>query len=260
MRRLLFSLFFVGALCGAIPAMADDAEMLNGKWSVKKVTDEGQNVTQTLEIKKDKFVFQILAGNNDVIIHAEGDVKFETLGPFKSAHFSHIRGGDSPNNLNEIDDEYTTIYTIDGDTWTIASNFDRKRREPATASAYHLVSSASEEHGSLVIDAIEMQDTPQTAIWYLCFEATIDGVKKRHFVPDKGYEKNQVTIPMAVEFAKARAGQKCSFWLQLDDIEEDTCGGEPDQRSTGEFTISERGSQMYKPEANLRYTIRWHMK
>jgi hypothetical protein len=111
-----------------------------------------------------------------------------------------------------------------------------------------------------VIDEIEMGDTPQTATWYLCLEATVDGVKKRHFLPDKGYEKNKLTIPIGMEFPKASAGQKCSFRLQLDDIEEDTCGDEPDQRSMGEFTASERGSQVYKPEANWSYTIRWHLK
>ena len=261
MRTQLFSFLLLGSLLVAIPVKAGDSEMLSGKWSVKRVTAEGQNVTQTLEIKKDKkFVFQILSGDNDVIIHAEGDVKFEDLGPFKSARFLHIRGGDSPSNLSEVDDEYTTIYTIDGDTWMIASNFDKPRQEGATISAYHRVSSASREGGTLVIDAIEMADTPQTAMWYLCFDATVNGVKKQHFLADKGYEKNQLIIPTSLEFPSARSGQKCSFRIQLDDVEEDTCGDEPDQRGTGEFTITERGSQTYKPMAGWEFTIRWHMK
>jgi hypothetical protein len=258
MKRLIISSLFIGAMFAATFAMADDADALNGKWSVKKVNDEGQNFTQTLEIKKDKFVFQILSGNQ-VVIHAEGNVKFEKLGPFKSAHFSDIRGGDSPSNLSDVDDEYTGIYTIEGDTWTLASNFDKKRKEKPSVDAYHRMAAAS-GNGTLVIDEIEMADTPQTAIWYFCLEATVNGVKKRHFVADKGYDKNQVTIPVGMEFPKADAGQKCSFWMQLDDIEEDTCGGEPDQRSTGEFTLTERGSQTYKPEAKWRYTIRWHLK
>jgi hypothetical protein len=43
-------------------------------------------------------------------------------------------------------------------------------------------------------------------------------------------------------------------------VDEDTCTEEVDNRSTGEFTASEKGSQIYKPESNWRYTIRWHMK
>jgi len=69
-----------------------------------------------------------------------------------------------------------------------------------------------------------------------------------------------VTIPVALEVPKMSAGKKCTFTLQLDDIDDDACGDEPDNRSTGEFTVSERGSQPYKPEDNWRYTIRWHLK
>ena len=105
-----------------------------------------------------------------------------------------------------------------------------------------------------------MADTPQVATWYLCFEANADETKGRHYVENKGYEKNQVTIPVALELAKVRAGQKCSFKLQLDDVDGDACSDEPDNRSTGEFTVSDKGSQSYKPEDNWRYTIRWHLK
>jgi hypothetical protein len=43
-------------------------------------------------------------------------------------------------------------------------------------------------------------------------------------------------------------------------VDEDVCTDEVDNRSTGEFTISERGAQAYKPQDNWRYTIRWHLK
>jgi hypothetical protein len=46
----------------------------------------------------------------------------------------------------------------------------------------------------------------------------------------------------------------------LDDVDDDACTDEVDNRSAGEFIISERGSQSYKPEANWRYTVRWHLK
>jgi hypothetical protein len=77
---------------------------------------------------------------------------------------------------------------------------------------------------------------------------------------DKGYERNQVTIAVALELPKVRAGQKCGFKLQLDDVDGDACTEDVDNRSTGEFTVSERGSQTYQPEDHWRYTIRWHLK
>ncbi len=259
MKQLLINFSFIATLFAATILRADDAPMLSGKWSVKKVNEEGQNFTQTLEIKQDKFTFQILGGDGQMVLHAVGDVKFEELGPFKSARFYHIRGGQSADSLEDVDDERQCLYALDDDTWTVAVNFDKVRREKPGVDVYRRVKTASRE-GTLIIDEIEMEDTPQTAIWYLCLEATVGGAKKQHFLPDKGYDKNKLTIPVGIEFPKASAGQKCSFRLQLDDVVEDTCGEEPDQRGTGEFTVSERGSQMYKPMENWRYTIRWHLK
>ncbi len=114
--------------------------------------------------------------------------------------------------------------------------------------------------GRLVIDEIQMADTPQSATWYICFEATVEGVTRRYYVENKGYDNNQVTIPVALELPKAKAGEKCSFKMQLDDVDGDACTEEMDNRSTGEFTVNERGSQSYKPEDHWRYTIRWHLK
>ena len=259
MKRLLLNFCVASTLFAAGLLYADDGDKLTGKWSVKKANDQGQSFTQTIEIKKDKFVFEVRSADNELAIHAEGDLQLSKSGAFKTARFFHVRGGASATDLQDVDDEYDCIYALEGDTWMLASNFDKTRKEKASVHAYHRMKSTS-QNSTLVIDAIEMADTPQTAIWYLCFEATVDGVKKRHFLPDKGYEKNQVNVPMTLEFPKAHAGQKCSFKLQLDDIEEDTCGDEPDQRSTGEFTVNERGSQTYKPEGNLQYTIRWHLK
>ena len=109
------------------PALADDSEALSGKWMVKKVNDQGQNITQTIEVKKDKFVFQILSADDTVVLYAEGDLKLEKLGPFSSARFFHIRGGSSASNLDDVDDVYVSVYSLDGDTWTMAANLDKQR-------------------------------------------------------------------------------------------------------------------------------------
>ena len=111
-----------------------------------------------------------------------------------------------------------------------------------------------------MIDAIEMADTPQVATWFICFEAGVSGVKAKHYQENKGYDHNKVTIPMALEIPKVQAGQKCAFKMQLDDIDEDACTDDVDNRSTGEFTVTDQGSQTFKPESNWRYTIRWHLK
>jgi hypothetical protein len=122
----------------------------------------------------------------------------------------------------------------------LASNFDKQREQKPSLDVYQRVKVA--EPRTLIIDEIEMVDTPQSATWFLCLQAKADGVSGRYHLENKGYNKKQVTIPVVLEIPKVRAGQKCSFTLQLDDVDDDVCTDEVDSRSAGEFTISERGS------------------
>ena len=172
-------------------------------WTVKDACGNTTHCTQTIEIKKDKFVFQILGPDDQVVLYAEGDVKFEKLGPFNSAHFFHIRGGQSASSLQDVDDERVNVYTLDGDTWMLASNFDKERDQKPSVEVYRRVK-ATAQVGTLVIDEIEMSETPQNATWFLCFEATADGLSRRYYVENKGYSKSKVTIPMALELPNAK--------------------------------------------------------
>lgn len=259
-NRLIFSLAAAATLLSFAAQAADDLEALAGKWSVKKVNDQGQNYTQTFAVTKDKFVFQILGADDRVVLFAEGDLKLDKLGPFSAAHFVNIRAGKSASDLREVDDDHVSIYQLEGDTWTMASNLDKEReRQKPSLDVYRRVKTSAEP-ATLVIDEIQMADTPQGAIWFLCFETTVEGVTHTYHVEDKGYDKNQVTIPVALEFSKVRPGQKCSFKMQLDDVDGDVCTEEVDNRSIGELTVSEKGEQTFKPEDNWRYTIRWHLK
>jgi hypothetical protein len=128
-NQLTMKLIYVSCIYvfGALTALASDAESLAGKWSVTKTNEQGQVFNQSIEVKKDKFIFEILSAEKQVVIHAEGDIKFGKLGPFTSVHFTKIRGGQSPSDLQDIDDEYTSIYTLDSDSWIMAANFDKER-------------------------------------------------------------------------------------------------------------------------------------
>ena len=134
MKRALLTIVFTASLFAAASLRADDAASLGGKWSVKKTNDRGDKYTQTIEVKKDKFVFEIRGAEDQVVIHAEGDLKFEKLGPFSAVRFTHIRAGSSATDLNDVEDEYASVYRLDGDKWTVASNFDKDRenQKPGT--------------------------------------------------------------------------------------------------------------------------------
>jgi len=119
---------------------ADDLDALAGKWAVKKTNEQGDKYTQTLEIKKDKFLFQILDGDNQLTLYAEGDIKLEKLAAFSSIRFLHIRAGGSAASLKDLDDEYVSVYVLDDDTWIMASNFDKQReQQKPSADAYRRI-------------------------------------------------------------------------------------------------------------------------
>ena len=257
---ILFSFAVAATLFSFVAQGADDLEALAGKWSVKKVNAQGQDFTQTIAIKKDKFIFQLLGAEDRLVMHAEGDLKLDKLGPFNAAHFVNIRAGGSASDLQDVDDQYVSIYRLEGDTWTMASSFDKEREQQKPSLDVYRRLKTAMEPATLVIDEIEMADTPQSATWFLCLEAKVEGVSRTYHLEGKGYDKNQVTIPVALELPQVKPGQKCSFKLQLDDVDEDACGESADNNSKGEFTVSDKGTQSYKPEDNWKYTINWHMK
>lgn len=259
--RAILSIPAAAALLISHTALAaDDLAALAGKWSIKKVNDQGQDYTQTITVKKDKFVFQITGAEDRLVLYAEGDLKLDKLGPFNAAHFVNIRGGASASDLQDVDDQYVGVYRLEGDTWTMASNFDKEREGQKPSLDVYRRITATVEPATLVIDEIEMADTPQSATWFLWFEAKVEGVTRTYHVEGKGYDKNQVTIPAVLELPGIRAGQKCSFKLQLDDVAGDESTEEADNKSTGEFAVNEKGEQTYKPEDHWRYTVRWHLK
>jgi len=115
-NTLPVSLAIAATLISFVASGADDLDALAGKWSVKKVNAQGQDYTQTIAIKKDKFTFQILGAEDRVALHAEGELKLDKLGPFNAAHFVNIRAGGSASDLQDVDDQYVSIYRLEGDT------------------------------------------------------------------------------------------------------------------------------------------------
>jgi uncharacterized protein (TIGR03067 family) len=131
MKKQIVSILTVlgfAAVCGT-PAFGQDLEALAGKWSVQKTNDDGQRYTQQIEIKKDKFTFKISDKNGDTMIYAEGDVKLDKAGPFKTMVLSNIKAGQSSAQIDPIDDTFTSIYKVDGDTCLLVMNFDKERGE-----------------------------------------------------------------------------------------------------------------------------------
>jgi len=245
------------SLISTTSLLADDLQALSGRWIAEKTNDQGQPYTQALEIKKDKFTFKILR-QQELSLYAEGDIKTQEWGPFKAARFFNIQGGRSVYDLLPVEDERTVIYRLGENEWTMATDFDKERSQPPGVTRY--TKAAAEEAKTLVIDKIVMHKTPQTDVWYLCFEATVGDTTRRFNIPDKGYEEDELTIPIDLAIPNVRNDQNCRFVMKLDDVPGDECTEEMDNRSNGSFVVTDSSSQTFKPEEQWRYTIYWHLK
>jgi uncharacterized protein (TIGR03067 family) len=131
MKKQIVSILAVlgfAAVC-ATPAFGDDLAALTGKWSCQKTNDDGQRYTQTIEVKTNKFTFKLADRDGDTMIYAEGKLKLDKAGPFSTMNFTDIQAGQSSTQLDPIDDTFTSIYKLDGDTCMLVMNFDKDRGE-----------------------------------------------------------------------------------------------------------------------------------
>ncbi len=249
---------FLTAVC-ALPSRADDLDRLQGHWVAKNTNDEGQVSTLNLDLAKNKLTFKILNAEKQVSLYAEGEIELKSMPPFKVIHFFNLKAGASAADLQTVEDERNTIYTFDDDgNCVMAGNFDKTRdNEKPNLTTYHKVE--EKKGASLHLDKMVVHETPQSAAWFLCFEATVNGTTRKYNVPGKSYEKSEVTIPLELTIPSVAAGDKCSFVCQLDDVDEDACGNDPDNRSTGTLLASDSGSQTFKPEDKWSYTIYWRL-
>jgi hypothetical protein len=114
-------------------AIANDLNAIQGKWSVKKPED---NTTQTLEFKKDKWTFKILA-DSDVRFVAAGDVEVKKTGGFNVMRLHKMKYGSSESDLDPVDDERNIVFFLHEGQLYVASNFDRDRdNEKPNVDAY----------------------------------------------------------------------------------------------------------------------------
>jgi hypothetical protein len=128
-------LSLTAASVGAADSPSLDA--LQGAWSAKRTNQEGQVVSQVLEFKNDRLAFRIVGADGEVRFFAKGAVAAQKLGPFQTLKITGIQAGRSEDSAEPVDDERTSVFVLDGDTLTLASNFDKAREgQPPRAETY----------------------------------------------------------------------------------------------------------------------------
>jgi hypothetical protein len=124
-------------VASATAADSPGLDALQGAWSAKRTNQEGQVVSQVLEIKKDRLTFTILGADSEIRFFAKGAVAVQKLGPFQTLKITGIQAGRSEDSVEAVDDDRTSVFVLDGDTLTLASNFDKAREgQPPRAEIY----------------------------------------------------------------------------------------------------------------------------
>jgi hypothetical protein len=112
-------------------------DSLQGSWTTKRTNQEGQVLSQVLEIKNDRLTFKLMSAEGELRFVAKGTASTQKLGPFQTLKITDIKAGQSEDSAETVDDERASVFLLDGDTLTLASNFDKVRaNQPPRADIY----------------------------------------------------------------------------------------------------------------------------
>ena len=115
------------ALCGYSAELSPSLKALQGKWKAERPNRDGERYTYSLEFKGDKLTFEAKDAGGDTRLVATGSVKTEKAGPLTVLSMTDLRAGRTADDLQDVDDTRTSVYTVRDGKLLIASNFDRER-------------------------------------------------------------------------------------------------------------------------------------
>jgi uncharacterized protein (TIGR03067 family) len=139
MLRTLFSLLVASAVSAAVFAADSELDKLQGKWETNRTTEEGQKVTQTIELKKDKMTFKMIDSSGSTVFAATATIKPQKAGAFSAFTISNIKAGRDEDSLEDADGERSYVYLFANETLTIVSNIDEERERPPLLDVYKKV-------------------------------------------------------------------------------------------------------------------------
>ena len=113
---------------GAAAENAPSLDPLQGKWTVSKTNRDGRPYSQVIEIKQDKLRFQMRDADHAIRFVAQGTLQTEKAGPFQVLRLTRIEAGRSPDDLQPVDEDRSSIYMLRDDHLFLATNFDRDRQ------------------------------------------------------------------------------------------------------------------------------------
>jgi len=127
MMKAIFGVLFVGAVMATAAEISPALKSLQGRWNGERTNSEGRRNKAILEIKEDKMEFRALDGDGSVRFIAKGNVKIEKAGDLRALVITDIRAGRDADNLEPVDDDRTSVYTLREGKLYLASGFDKPR-------------------------------------------------------------------------------------------------------------------------------------
>ena len=127
MLRIATALALLAVASSSMAAESPGLAKLQGKWSTKRAGSDGQDASFTMEIKGEKLTFEAFRGDNELRFVAKGNIKAEMQGPFHVLKITQIEAGGSASDLQPVNDDRSSVYFLQDDTLTLASNFDKER-------------------------------------------------------------------------------------------------------------------------------------
>ena len=100
---------------------------LQGKWTTTRTNNEGQVYSMHLDISDPKFAFELRDEAGEKRFVANGRIKTQKAGALRFFTLSDIEAGRSADDLEFVEDERSSVYSVRDGRLIVASNFDRYR-------------------------------------------------------------------------------------------------------------------------------------
>lgn len=137
-----FLCILVFTLTQAANAADGALDKLQGKWQTTRTTEDGQKITQTIELKKNKLTFEIMDPSGSTVLVATADVKAQQAGAFDTFTITNLKAGRDEDSLETVEGERSYVYMAGYQTLTIVSNMDEERDDAPQIDVYKKVNAS----------------------------------------------------------------------------------------------------------------------
>src|SRR5262245_5157741 len=127
MIKTICSVLVAGAVMAGAAEVSPGLKNLQGKWKGERTNSEGKRTSSTFEIKGDQLTFRALDADGQLRLLAKGTVKAEKVGTLRVLTISELKAGRSEDDLQPVDDERSSAYTLYEGKLYLASGFDKPR-------------------------------------------------------------------------------------------------------------------------------------